>query len=385
MSQTTPETADDQRRFIRAYGHFLRSELTHPRRRLLGLLREWRSPSYWAGYREAPQPSPTPVLRTNVRLKRPEAVVDRILRNPGEYPASLSMQSLREMGDLLGARIVVPFLGHMMLVDAELGSRDDIVKVKDRLPRAYLRGDDPMRTSGRLDEFEQVPKQWGSLALIYWLQFVDDEGERSHPFELQVVTLLDDAWGDIQRQLGQRGPDRPPLASAQEKLSELGAQISELDGRLASLYSELADQQRRSHSGADEDPLNAENLPRLLNAIGIECAQAELEGMLKVLASRGIKSIGDMRARAKDAEVVAEISEIYVGEARWRPSSFELVATLAMLSPKPDRKEIAAAARLNIEYLEVWDETLRESQTPRDDWRVFIPRRSTSSRILRRD
>lgn len=241
-----------------------------------------------------------------------------------------------------------------------------------------------MRTSGRLDEFEQVPKQWGSLALIYWLQFVDEEDQRSHPFELQVVTLLDDAWGDIQRQLGHRGPDRPPSASAQEKLSELGAQISELDGRLAALYSELADQQLRGHSGADEDPLNAENLPRLLNAIGIECAQAELEGMLKVLASRGIKSIGDMRARA-NTEVVAEIHEIYVEEARWRPSSFELVATLAMLGPKPDRKEIAAAARLNIEYLEAWDETMRENQTPRDDWRVFAPRRSTSSRILRRE
>jgi ppGpp synthetase/RelA/SpoT-type nucleotidyltranferase len=383
MSQTTPETADEQRRFIHDYGQFLRSELDNQRRRLLGLLREWRSSAYWTDYREAPLPSPTPVLRTNVRMKRPEAVVDRILRSPAEFPDGLSMQSVRKMSDLLGARIVVPFLGHMILVDTELESRADIVTVAGREPRAYLRTDDPMRSSERLSSFEQIPKQWGSPALIYWLQFLDDEDKRSHPFELQVVTLLDDAWGDIQRQLGHRAQDRPPSASAQEKLSDLGAQVSELDERLAALYRELADQQRRSEPGADEDPLSAENLPRLLNAVGIECAQAELEGMLKVLASRGVDSIGDMKARA-NAEVVAEIRDIYVGEAGWAPSSFELVATLAMLGPNPRRKEVAAAARLNIEYLEAWDETMRESQTPRDDWRVFLPRRSTSSRILRR-
>jgi ppGpp synthetase/RelA/SpoT-type nucleotidyltranferase len=383
MSQTTPETADLQRRLIREYGQFLLTELDHPRRRLLGLLREWRSPAYWSDYREAPQPTPTPVLRTNVRLKRPEAVVDRILRNPAEYPAGLSMDSVHQMADLLGARIVVPFLSHIMLVDAELRSRDDILKVQGRQPRAYVRGDDQTRSSGRLDDFEQVPKQWGSLALIYWLQFADEDGHPSQPFELQVVTLLDDAWGDIQRQLGHRAPDRPPSASAQAELSELGAQISQLDDRLAAFYNELADQQLRGGSGTDDDLLNAENLPRLLNAIGIECAQAELDGMLKVLASRGIDSIGSLRGRA-DPEVVAQIREIYVGEAGWRPSSFELVATLAMLSPKPDHKEVAAAARLNIEYLEAWDETMRESQTPRDDWRVFTPRRSASSRILRR-
>jgi ppGpp synthetase/RelA/SpoT-type nucleotidyltranferase len=290
-------------------------------------------------------------------------VVDKILRNPAQYPAGLSVKSLNQMGDLLNGRVVVSFMPHLMLVDRELKSRSDLTLWGRKKPRAYLRSDDAAQTSIDLKRFEHVPKQWGAAALIYWLSFTDDVSERV-PFELQVVTLLDDAWGKIQRQMGHRAHSEIK-GNTQHHFNEIGALVSELDSRLTNLYDELTEYQREGISSQEDSPLNAENLPRLLSQVNIECAQIELEGMLKVLASRGVVTVRDLHGRATP-ETVAKIRSTYVNEAGWPPSSFELVATLAMLGPHPEAGDVTAAARLNMEYLEAWDETQRESQALRE-------------------
>ncbi len=370
-------TASEQRQFLHSYGQFVVANLNPLRLRLRGLLEEWRAPTYWDAYRRPPLPTPSPVLRTSVRVKRAEAVVDQILRSQDEFPAGLSLESVKRMGNLLGGRIVVSFVPHLMLVDQEIRERDDLCFWKKRKPRAYLRTDDTIRSRPDLKNFELVPKQWGAAALIYWLRFVDDDGE-SYPFELQVVTLMDDVWGDIQRQLGHRSRNEMMPDDIRERFSELGAMVSDLDSRLTGMYEELIAYQQLDGLGSDDTQLNAENLPRVLNQVHIQCAQIELEGMLKVLTSRGVVSVGDLLSRATPT-AVSSVKATYIDEAGWPPSSFEVVATLAMVSPKPDTAEVVAAARLNMEYLEAWDETLRESQAYRDDRREAPARRGSGS------
>jgi len=362
MNDQIPSPSE-QRAFLHEYRQFVVEHLSPVRLRLRALLREWQAPTYWADYRHPPLPTPSPVLRTSVRIKRAEAVVDKILRNPELYPDGLSVTSLHKMGDLLNGRVVVSFMPHMMLVDRELETRSDLAPWGRKRPRAYLRSDDAARSSIDLNRFESVPKQWGAAALIYWLSFVDDIRENA-PFELQVVTLLDDAWGNIQRQIGHRAHSEI-AGNAQNHLNEIGALVSDLDSRLTNLYDELTEYQREGIASKGDSLLNAENLPWLLNQVEIQCAQIELEGMLKVLASRGVATVDDLRARATPS-TVARIRSTYVNEAGWPPSSFELVATLAMLGPRPEAGDVTAAARLNMEYLEAWDETQRESQALRD-------------------
>jgi putative GTP pyrophosphokinase len=49
----------------------------------------------------------SPIRMTMIRIKRPEATVDKISRSPDKFPDGLSSQSLKKMCDTIGVRILV--------------------------------------------------------------------------------------------------------------------------------------------------------------------------------------------------------------------------------------------------------------------------------------
>jgi hypothetical protein len=72
-----------------------------------------------------------------------------------------------------------------------------------------------------------------------------------------------------------------------------------------------------------ESPLNAENLPRVLDEFGLVCAQREIDGLLKVLNSRGIPTVGGLRRIASDERIV----DIY-RESETEPGTFDIAEPL---------------------------------------------------------
>jgi ppGpp synthetase/RelA/SpoT-type nucleotidyltranferase len=377
MSGVGAAATQQHQQFLSDYHAHVVETINPLRLRLRSLLAEWRTPTYWEAYRKPPQPTPTPVLWTQVRVKRAEAVVDKIARNPHQFPAGLSMASVSEMGDLLAGRVVVAFLPHLGLVDQELRSHRDLELWATKTPRAHLRPDTADLSGISLSSFDAQAKPWGSAALVYWLCF-SGNGEPECAFELQVVTLLENAWGEVQRQLGYR-TQKGTSQDVRSRFEEVGADLSDLEVRLAALHHELADHQNRARREASPaDPLNAENLPGLLTDVGLPAAQTELEGMLKVLASRGVRTVSDLRARATP-ETISMIRATYLEEAGWAPTTFEVVATVAMLDDPPSRAETARATRLSIAYAETWDATVRQSVTPRDEQTSSVSPRRTPS------
>jgi ppGpp synthetase/RelA/SpoT-type nucleotidyltranferase len=78
------------------------------------LFGRWRSHHYWErhhnqGYVEG-RTIPSPVQRTELRIKRLESVENKIRRHPTTFEDGWSEASFRKMDDVLGARIVVYFL-----------------------------------------------------------------------------------------------------------------------------------------------------------------------------------------------------------------------------------------------------------------------------------
>jgi len=129
------------------------------------------------------------------------------------------------------------------------------------------------------------------------------------------------------------------------------------------LYEELVRFQRdTARTGVLDDVLlNAENLPAVLGEYHLGCDQREVDGLLKILNSRGADTAGEFRRRATGR--VDTIRDFYRVEAGREPKNFEVVATIAMLRGNEVADTVREVARANLAVLEL-SETLRdESQS----------------------
>lgn len=125
-----------------------------------------------------------------------------------------------------------------------------------------------------------------------------------------------------------------------------------LDEHFNFLYEELA---RFQEEGvfSDSDPLNAENLPYILRELSLGCAQSEIDGLLKLLVSRGIGTVHELRSVATPRRVEL-IRNVYLQEAGRQPVNFEYVANLANLTGVDDENEMVERIRSHREFLEYW-------------------------------
>jgi transcriptional regulator with XRE-family HTH domain len=318
--------------FLGAYRAYAVSVLQPHRKAISEILWGWSSPGYWQDRASDGSPAvPTPIqwMGEPTRLKRPEAVVDKILRKPADYPAGLSEHSFLHMEDTIASTVVVFFLSQLDILEDEVTGgryfdvRDEVVRADGT--RIYL---------ARLKE---------SCAPV-----------RQRPwFELKVTTLCQWASGRIGHQLGYR-PERDTKFPVKAHFELLGHQLGALDQHLELLYQEL----RRFQAAPVVDVrelLNAENLPGLVSDLGYSCPQREIDGLLKLLVSRSIKTVGDFRAIATSAKVHA-IQSSYSEVVQRGPTTFELISQIANLRHVRDDDEILRSIRSQIEFLAQWSD-----------------------------
>ena len=72
------------------------------------LFNGWLDSENWAKKRSQTRlPSPSPIEHRWNRIKRPESVVDKILRRSDLFPEGLSLASVRKMNDAVAGRLTV--------------------------------------------------------------------------------------------------------------------------------------------------------------------------------------------------------------------------------------------------------------------------------------
>lgn len=340
--------------FLREYGDYVAHVLKPARQEVKKLLGEWREPGFWSRYKGSRQPDPSPVQRVRTRIKRPESVVDKIKRKPSEFPSGLGRESFEGMQDALGARLIVYFLHQLPLIDKELQRPDSPFEIsKDAPPVAYLSQDLVSRLS--LQDLARADKDSGYASVHYVLRLrKNSPSQDKRPwFELQVRTLVEDTWAEIEHILGYKPQKRTSLAVTR--------QFQIISGLLRSIdehFSFLAQEQARFQgeiSYQDTDPLNPENLPSVLAEVGLSCAQREIDGMLKVLTSRRHETVGKFRliATPKRIEIIRNTYLHTVGRS---PVDFEVIANLANLDGCRNDDEIIERVKGQIQFLHVWRE-----------------------------
>lgn len=350
--------AEQINQFLQDYKQYV-TQILHPyREEAKVFLKLWKEAGYWSSYSSKSRlPSPSPVQRTFCRIKRPESVVDKIYRKPSDYPKGLSPESFLKMNDVLGARAIVYFMSQLPLIDKELRNSPHFEISKESPPIAYLT-EDLARKYG-LDHLKKADKDSGYASVHYFLRLRNSNialHQRPY-FELQVRTLAEDLWGEIEHIIGYK-PDKRTSFAVKKQFYIISKELSAIDEHFNLLYEELLRFQDEVTT-RDTDPLNAENLPLVLSEMGIGCAQQEIDGLLKLLSSRQVTNVAALRKLAT-IERLEFIRNTFRSDKGRAPINFEVVATLAALGLAKTKEEELGLIKAQISFLDAWD-TLKQA------------------------
>ena len=355
------ETRDE---FLEAYRRYVTEVLKPTQDEITAFLAVRQNPGHWSRHLKGDRvPIPSPIRTVRTRIKRPEQVVDKILRKPASFPAGLRPESFRHMHDALGVRVVVYFLSHLTLIDRELRDAAEIEVSRREPPVAYM-SPDQARLLG-LEHLQTEEKESGYSSVHYLVRLRESSvPKRDRPwFEIQVRTFAQELWSEIEHHLGYK-PGRATSVSARRQLQILSKHMSAIDDHFNSLYEELNrfQQEVRYHQ---DDPLNAENLPSVLAEIGLTCAQRDINNIIKFLYSRGVERVGDLRSLATPRRLDI-IRHTYLSANGRPPTPLEVVASLAAVAGASNEKDEIRSIRSQIAYRGVWESIRREveSETP---------------------
>jgi putative GTP pyrophosphokinase len=282
--------SDNLGKFLKSYGKYVVDILKPTETEIKNLFRSWTNTDYWGKYAELSRlPSPSPIHYVKVRTKRPESVVDKILRKPNLYMDGLVLDSVKLMSDAVAGRIIVYFLSNIPLIHNEILNNPLLEISKEYPPIAYLNENIIQRLG--LTDIERKPKESGYVSIHYILRLRSSMvSKEDRPwFELQVRTLAENVWGEIEHILGYK-PDKRTSFAVKKQFQIISSQLIAIDEHFNLLFEELSRFQQEV-TYRDNDFLNAENLPAVLNDIGVGCAQREINGLLKLLNSRRIENV----------------------------------------------------------------------------------------------
>ncbi|MBE7492944.1 MAG: hypothetical protein HS108_14480 [Planctomycetes bacterium] len=343
--------------FIEQYKAALTNVLEPTAKEVKTCLDKFKHRTHWESrFKGLSLPIPSPVSRLRTRVKRPESVVDKIKRKPDHFPLGLHPDSIHAMHDAVGARLVLYFPCHLKLIHDEITKSPDLEVCPDDLPVAYV-SDNLSRQYG-LVGIQQQRKESGYISLHYILRLKQSSVPlASRPwFELQVRTIIEDAWGEIEHVLGYK-PSKHAAPAMKRHFELLSRHLEAIDDHFTLVYEHLLQQQADSATVElmADAPLSPENLPRLLSEMNIRCSQFEIDGLLKILFSAGVRSVGDLRGACSTVDE-SFVRNMYTKLTGVQPNGFELIHALASIRYAKTPEEKEELIRINIEVARYWRE-----------------------------
>lgn len=363
--------ADRLEAFYRRYERYTEEALKPTRRELRDLLRQWARPGYWDptvhydrpgmdGLRPASAnlPAPSPLVRPPfVRIKRPESVADKINRRRDVFRAGLRPASFKQMHDTVGARVIVFFLSQLPLIDHEIRNRRELELNPSDPPVAYL--PDRMCEELGLSHLTSEVKASGYSSVHYIARLTESSvPEKKRPwFEIQVRTAAEDLWASVEHQLGYK-PERQTAFAVTEQFGIISNHVLAIDHHLNFIHRELRRFQGEP-SYKQTSALNAENLPAVLSSRGIGCAQRDIDFLLRVLRSNGIKRVRDLLSVATPdrLELIRNTVQNYIGR---EATDIHVVALLAVIRGAKTNKERIARIQVQLDAKRWFDDLLKE-------------------------
>jgi len=293
-------------------------------------LKGMSKPEFWNKYNTGiGVATPSPIRQIITRIKQPDKVVEKIFRKPEIFQNKLSYDSLKKMHDTIGVRIIVYFSSQLSLIDRELRNSKSFEIDHNYPPKAYFEHEKLMRLG--LSHIDSKQKESGYTSIHYFVRLKESSVHVSERpvFEIQVRTLAQELWCELEHVLSYK-PETRPNFSAKRRFQILSRDVSVIDEHFNLLYEELIHNQE-TVKYKDDDLLTFENTPKVLSAIGIQCALIELNPILRALFSREIKTVG-MFLRIVTPLRLTTIRNNYISITGHAPNNIELISTLSNLN-----------------------------------------------------
>jgi ppGpp synthetase/RelA/SpoT-type nucleotidyltranferase len=313
------------------------------------------------------------VHSVTLRLKSRESLAHKLGRPDRSY------RSLWSITDLVGVRVIVYF--------------EEAVERIGQLLESNLAVD----FAHSIDKRRRDATTFGYRSLHYVCRLGAKPREAAAPlalppeasYEIQVRTVLEHAWAEIEHDLGYKAESAVP-ASVQRRLHRLAGLLELADQEFGAIRNDLLDYARvlpeRIASASDSVPLDRLSLGALLDcsevrdldraiAIALDKELGEEpffpDYLLRMLASSGIRSVGEARAGvARHAAVIASMVRPYFAFAwqAWRlsPEQMERVFrgySLFFLA----HAEVLGSPALGIDKVERLAHLYRELDYPDDE------------------
>lgn len=359
-----------QTAFLAVYRRFVDDVINPAEMQLKALFDDWKSPDHWTSFGDQEHRfSPSPIQSCDTRPKRAESVLDKLTAKPNSYPDGLSVRSLDRMHDLLGGRVVVYFMSDLALLDRAI--RDDRrleVSVQDP-PTAYLPKPVVLRLGLAFQEERIVERASGYTSLHYVVRFVEPLAPKAPWFEIQVRTLAQHVWAEIEHLLGYK-PDGQVPYYVDRQLTLLANLTSVFDDEFELVRDELDSIARNGDDIKNDEALDAGILPGLIQEAGLRISRNWVTTIVSALASRGVDTAGKFRRLLKartikesatDARSVRElVHETYMERLGRPPRDREVITCLNNLADLLDTPEamtrdaVAGRIRAQIAYDRQW-------------------------------
>jgi len=316
--------------FLKEYSKYENNILIPSLKEITDYLEEMAKPEFWSKYKTGKSTAtPSPIKQITHRIKHPDKVVEKIFRKPEIFTHQLSPNSLKKMHDAIGVRIIVYFSSQLSLIDRELRNSIFFQIDENFPPKAYFEPEKLIRLG--LSHIDNKQKESGYTSIHYMVRLQESSvplNERP-VFEIQVRTLAQELWCELEHVLSYK-PEMRPNFSAKRRFQILSRDVSVIDENFNLLYEELIHNQKTIQY-KDTDILTFENTPKVLSAIGIQCALTELNPILKTLFSREIKTVGEFLKLVTPLRLTT-IRNNYIAITGHAPNNIELISTLSKLS-----------------------------------------------------
>jgi putative GTP pyrophosphokinase len=324
------ELSNELKHFLKEYSEYETKVLRPTLNEINDCLKEMESPKFWNKYMMGKGvATPSPIRQIMSRIKQPDKVVEKIFRKPELFPHQLSSDSLTKMYDTIGLRIIVYFSSQLSIIDRELRNSSFFELDTSTPPEAFFEPEKLLSLG--LSHIENRQKESGYTSIHYKARLKESSilSSERPVFEIQVRTLAQELWCELEHVLSYK-PETRPNFSAKRRFQILSREVSVIDEHFNLLYEELIhNQEIVKYEGSDI--LTFENTPKVLSELGVQCALTELNSILKTLFSRDIKTVGKFLSIATPLRLTT-IRNNYVSLTGHAPNNIELISTLSILN-----------------------------------------------------
>jgi len=324
------ELSNELNNFLKEYSEYETDILKPTLNEINVCLKKMSKSEFWNKYTTSKGvATPSPIRQIMSRIKQPEKVVEKIFRKYKLFPDQLSSKSFKKMHDTIGLRIIVYFSSQLSLVDRELRNSSFFELSDTTPPEAFFEPEKLVRLG--LSHIENKQKDSGYTSIHYMAKLKSSSFLSSECpiFEIQVRTLAQELWCELEHVLSYKPETRPNL-SAKRRFQILSRDVSVIDEHFNLLYEELIHNQEIVQY-KDADILTFENIPKVLLEIGIQCALTELNPIIKTLFSREIKTVEKFLRIATPLRLTT-IRNNFVSITGHAPNNIEMISTLSILN-----------------------------------------------------